>query len=35
VVPEKDEIITAWLITSPASGLLAAGMYWLLENIML
>jgi PiT family inorganic phosphate transporter len=30
-----EEIITAWLITIPASGLLAAGMYWLLENIML
>jgi PiT family inorganic phosphate transporter len=29
-----EEIITAWLITIPASGLLAAGMYWLLQNIM-
>jgi PiT family inorganic phosphate transporter len=29
-----EEIITAWLITIPASGLLSAGMYWLLENIM-
>jgi PiT family inorganic phosphate transporter len=28
-----EEIITAWLITIPASGLLAAGMYWLLQNI--
>jgi PiT family inorganic phosphate transporter len=28
-----EEIITAWLITIPASGLLAAGMYWLLMNI--
>jgi PiT family inorganic phosphate transporter len=29
-----EEIITAWLITIPASGLLAAGMYWLLQNIV-
>jgi PiT family inorganic phosphate transporter len=28
-----EDIITAWLITIPASGLLAAGMYWLLQNI--
>jgi PiT family inorganic phosphate transporter len=29
-----EDIITSWLITIPASGLLAAGMYLLLENIM-
>jgi PiT family inorganic phosphate transporter len=28
-----EEMIMAWLITIPASGLLAAGMYWLLANI--
>jgi PiT family inorganic phosphate transporter len=28
-----EDIITAWLITIPASGLLAAGMYWLLMNL--
>ena len=28
-----EDIITAWLITIPASGLLAAGTYWLLMNI--
>lgn len=27
------DIITAWLITIPASGLLSAGIYWLLVNI--
>ena len=25
-----EEIVTSWLITIPASGLLAAGVYWLL-----
>ena len=30
-----EEIITAWLITIPASGLLAAGIYWLIMNIRL
>lgn len=29
-----EEIITSWLITIPASGLLAAGVYWLLVSIM-
>jgi len=24
-----EEIVTSWLITIPASGLLAAGVYWL------
>jgi PiT family inorganic phosphate transporter len=28
-----EDIITAWLITIPASGLLAAGVYWLIENL--
>jgi inorganic phosphate transporter, PiT family len=28
-----EEIILAWLITIPASGLLSAGMYWLIINI--
>ena len=28
-----EEIIMAWLITIPASGLLAAGMYWLIVNL--
>lgn len=28
-----EEIITAWLITIPASGLLAAGAYWLIVNL--
>jgi PiT family inorganic phosphate transporter len=28
-----EEIITAWLITIPASGLLSAGVYWLIVNI--
>jgi len=27
-----EEMIMAWLITIPASGLLAAGMYWLIIN---
>src|ERR1041384_1952283 len=27
-----DDIITAWLITIPASGFLSAGVYWLIEN---
>lgn len=30
-----EEIITAWLITIPASGLLAAGVYWLIVSIAL
>ncbi|HSK87582.1 MAG TPA: inorganic phosphate transporter [Anaerolineales bacterium] len=29
-----EEIMTAWLITIPASGLLAAGTYWLLMSII-
>ncbi len=29
-----DDIMTAWLITIPASGLLSAGAYWLLVNIL-
>ena len=29
-----EEILMAWLITIPASGLLAAGVYWLITNIM-
>jgi len=29
-----EEIITAWLITIPASGLLSAGIYWLIVNIV-
>jgi len=29
-----DDIMTAWLITIPASGLLSAGTYWLLVSIM-
>ena len=28
-----EEIITAWLITIPASGLLSAGTYWLIVNV--
>jgi PiT family inorganic phosphate transporter len=28
-----EDIITAWLITIPASGLLAAGVYWLIVNL--
>jgi Phosphate/sulphate permeases len=28
-----EEIIMAWLITIPASGLLSAGMYWLIVNV--
>ncbi len=28
-----EEIILAWLITIPASGLLSAGMYWLIVNL--
>ena len=28
-----EDIITGWLITIPASGLLAAGVYWLLVNL--
>lgn len=28
-----EEIITAWFITIPASGLLAAGVYWLFTNL--
>ncbi len=28
-----EEIILAWLITIPASGLLSAGMYWLIMNV--
>ena len=30
-----DEMMTAWLITIPVSGLLAAGIYWLIMNIRL
>jgi PiT family inorganic phosphate transporter len=29
-----EEIMTAWLITIPASGLLAAGTYWLLVSLL-
>jgi PiT family inorganic phosphate transporter len=29
-----DDIMTAWLITIPASGLLSAGAYWLLVNVL-
>ncbi|MGB8981104.1 MAG: inorganic phosphate transporter [Anaerolineales bacterium] len=29
-----DDIMTAWLVTIPASGLLSAGTYWLLVSIM-
>jgi PiT family inorganic phosphate transporter len=29
-----DDMMTAWLITIPASGLLSAGTYWLLVNIL-
>ena len=29
-----EEIMTAWLITIPASGLLAAGAYWLLVSLL-
>jgi inorganic phosphate transporter, PiT family len=29
-----EDIITAWLITIPASGLLAAGMYWLIVSVV-
>jgi phosphate/sulfate permease len=28
-----EEIILAWLITIPASGLLSAGVYWLIVNV--
>jgi PiT family inorganic phosphate transporter len=28
-----EEIITAWLITIPASGLIAAAVYWLITNL--
>ena len=28
-----EEIITAWLITIPVSGLLAAGIYWLIAHV--
>jgi PiT family inorganic phosphate transporter len=28
-----EDIITAWLITIPASGLLSAGMYWLIVSL--
>jgi len=28
-----EDIITAWLITIPASGLLAAGTYWLILKL--
>jgi PiT family inorganic phosphate transporter len=28
------EIITAWLLTIPATGLLAAGLYWVLMQIL-
>lgn len=28
-----EEIVTSWLITIPASGMLAAGVYWLLEAL--
>jgi len=28
-----EDIITAWLITIPASGLLSAGVYWLIMNL--
>jgi PiT family inorganic phosphate transporter len=28
-----EEIVTAWLITIPASALLAAGVYWLVSNL--
>ena len=28
-----EDIMTAWLITIPASGLLAAGVYWLIVNL--
>ena len=28
-----EEIMTAWLITIPASGLIAAGMYWLIVSL--
>jgi len=28
-----EEIITAWIITIPATGLVSAGIYWLLVNI--
>jgi PiT family inorganic phosphate transporter len=29
-----EEVVASWLITIPASGLLAAGLYWLLVNIV-
>jgi PiT family inorganic phosphate transporter len=29
-----EDIMTAWLITIPASGLLSAGTYWLLVNLL-
>jgi PiT family inorganic phosphate transporter len=28
-----EEIVTAWLITIPASALLAAGIYWLIHTL--
>jgi PiT family inorganic phosphate transporter len=28
-----EDIVTSWLITIPASGLLAAGVYWLIETL--
>jgi PiT family inorganic phosphate transporter len=28
-----EEIVTSWLVTIPASGLLAAGVYWLIETL--
>jgi PiT family inorganic phosphate transporter len=29
-----EEILMAWLITIPASGLLAAGVYWLIRRFL-
>jgi PiT family inorganic phosphate transporter len=29
-----EEIVISWLITIPASGLLAAGVYWLIEHLI-
>jgi inorganic phosphate transporter, PiT family len=28
-----EDIVTSWLITIPASGLLAAGVYWLIVSL--
>ena len=28
-----EEIVTSWLITIPASGIIAAGVYWLMESL--